>query len=236
MELHDILREIGAPDELSADVEEQESSFEEAWERCGRGDHRVWLAAAGGVPVELLIEAAAGAVLVTGEKLGEAAEVVLEAAELAVSRSVDELPEAIAACESVAGGGVGSYRGAHLLGLPHAARAAILVAHSAQGLTEGETRREAVRLDQAQRSAAMLGVGSSITLPAQAGPARLQSMLAARDPAQGSFLFAVAAAAEAVAECALAELGGSEEAKVRAEVEGALDRVVREVLEGGELG
>lgn len=228
MELYEALRSIGAPAELASTIED-EATLEDVWAACERGDHRLWLAACGGAPIELLIEAAAVAVFVVAEELD--ADAILETTELAVAGALDELPAAIAACEALVSDAAGGYRDAQKPGLPHAARAAMLLAHAAQGLSEGEARREAERLDRAQRSAALLGAGSSITLPAHAGPARLSPDRAAHDPAQGSFAFAVAAAAEAITECVAARLAGSDpDAEARAAVERELDTVVHEAL------
>jgi hypothetical protein len=54
-------------------------------------------------------------------------------------------------------------------------------------------------------------------------------MLAAHDPAQGAFLFAVAAAAEALVECEAATSAEGVDAS------GELDEVVRTMVELGEL-
>lgn len=232
MEIYEVLRSVGGPADLADVLEDTALSFDEAWDGCRRGDHRVWLAACGGAPIEAVIEAAATAVLVLAEALE--AEVVLETAQLAVAGAIDELPGAIAACEALASDPTGGYRDAQQPGLPHAARAAMLLAHAAEGLAEGEARREATRLDQAQRSAALLGAGSNITLPAQAGPARLSPSLAAGDPAQGSFVFAVAAAAEAVRECVAAQLAGrSPDADEVSAAEREVDASVRDAITEG---
>lgn len=230
MELHEALRAIGAPAEFADAVAADEVAFEDAWQRCQRADHRIWLAACGGAPIEVVIETAALVVMSAAEELD--ADAVVRAAELAVAGALDELPRAVEHCEQLASGAVsGGYREAQHPALPHLARAGMLLANAAQGLAEGEARREAERLERAHRTAVLLGAGTSITLPAPDEPARLHPMLAAHDPAQGAFLFAVAACAEAIREVSAARLAGpapSEE--LRARVERELDRRVAEAL------
>lgn len=229
LELHDILGRTGAPPELVAAVRERGLELDEAWKRCARGDHRMWLAACGGASIEALVEAAAAAVLVVCERYDRASDPVARTVELAVSGAIDADDASIAACDAIAGGALGTYRQATYPGLGHAARAAALVVRAAQGLREGEARREAARLLRARQTAAILGAGTHITLPADPGPARLHPVLAAHDPAQGAFVFAVAAAAEALVECAAATQAEGIDS------ERELDEAVRSVIELGEL-
>ncbi len=229
VELHDILGRAGAPQELVRLVRDGRLDFDGAWLRCERGDHRIWLAACGGATVEALVEAAGAAVLVVCERYDRASDAVARTVELAVSGAIDADDASVGTCDAIAGGDLGTYREAMYPGLPHAARAATLVIRAAQGLREGEARREAARLLRARQTAAILGAGAHITLPADPGPARLHPALAAHDPAQGAFLFAVAAAAEALVECAAARAAEDLDADLE------LDDVVRTVLELGEL-
>ncbi len=189
----------------------------------------MWLAACGGVPIERVVEAAGAAVLVVCERYGSIADPVVRTVELAVSGALESEDGSVEACRAISNGDLGTYREANYPGLPSAARAATLVLHAAQGLIEGEARREAARLHRARQTAAILGAGAHITLPAPVGPARLYPELAAHDPAQGAFLFAVAAAAEAVVECGATTLAEGLDA------EDELDEVVRTVVEHGEL-
>lgn len=224
MELHEILERLGAPGDLAGWVREGLTDLEQAWERCERPDHRIWLAACAGTPIEGLIEAAAAAVAWRVEELVDPAEPVLRALELSVNGApAAALLEVAEACERVARGGVGTYRSTGSPEHASIAQAAGLVARAAEGLLAGEARQEAGRLEQARRTGALIGVGTQVALPARAGPARLDVLAAAHDPAHGMFLFAVAASAEAVAEM---------EAGRAASPDGReLDRLIRRTLE-----
>lgn len=199
MELADVLARLDAPEALVRRV--AELTFDEAWEACEWGEHRVWLAAGAGAPIEALVEAAATAALVVLERLGDPSPALARAAELAVAgASVFELSRAAARCEQIAEAAQGTYRIAPGKALPPAARAAALVARAAEGLAEGEARREAVRLERARASGALLGAGMHAFLPAGEGPARIHLATVDSDPAQSAFLFAVAACAESLFE------------------------------------
>lgn len=233
MELIELLEEIDAPDDVTAWIREADLDFEEAWQTCRRGDHRIWICACAGVPIESLVEAAAAVVLTAADTFPDVAEPLTRAVTLAVEgASSSALIAAAEACEQLADGGVGGYRRPLPPGHGSAARAAGLVARAAEGLAAGEARREAVRLEQSRATGALIGVGNQIVLPRSDGQARLQVMAAASDPAQGAFLFSVAAAAEAVAECAHAVAQGSPRpAEAEASAREDLDAVVREALE-----
>lgn len=209
MELGDVLARLEAPEALVRQV--AGLSFEEAWDECVRAGHRIWLAACAGAAIEALVEAAATAVLVVLERLGDPSPALARAAELAVAGgSVSELSRAAARCEQIAEAAQGTYRIAPGVAVPHAARAAALVARAAEGLTEGEARREAVRLERARARGALLGAGMHAFLPAGEGPARIHLPTVDADPAQSAFLFAVAACAESLfeSEAALHALRG----------------------------
>lgn len=225
MELADVLEAMDAPDALVDGVRRDALDLGEAWETCVEADHRVWLAASAGAPVEVLVEASASAVLVLLERLGDPSPVLADAAQLAVAgASARELGLAAERCEEIAERGAG-YRDAAGLDLGHAARAAALVARAGEGLAQGEARREAVRLDRAQHMASMLGAAVHAVLPANADAARVDVNAIGRDPAQGAFVYAVAACAEALREVAsLREVVDPDE----------LDAIVRSVLEEGE--
>lgn len=226
VELDEVLERVGAPGALVREVRERALDFAQAWDECADVTHRLWLAACGGAPVEVVVESACAVVLRVTERLGRRADFVAEAAERAARGDVTELSPALEACETWVEAAPATYRDPASASLWHAAKAASLVGHAALGLAEGEARREAPRLEQARRTAALLGAGSHITLPARAGPARLEP-LAAPDPAQSSFAYAVAAAAEALVECVAAlralEQGGAIEAEVDALVRGTLE-------------
>jgi hypothetical protein len=232
MELSDVLERVGAPAPLVIGVRERVLDLEQAWSECRRGEHRVWLAAVGGAPVEVIVECAAAVVLSVCERLGRSLERIAETAERAVSGDTEGLEEAIDACEALAQADPTTYREPAAAGLAQAARAGALVGHAALALAEGEARREAPRLERARRMAALLGAGADTTLPARAGPARLEP-LSEPDPAQASFAFAVAAAADAVeaSEAALRATTDPDAADwARAEV----DALVRAALEEDE--
>ncbi|MEC7524975.1 MAG: hypothetical protein VYE22_34155 [Myxococcota bacterium] len=235
MELHALLESADAPDALVAEVKEAELEFDAAWARVARADHRLWLAAVGGTPVEVLVEATAAAVLTAVDTFTEAPEPVVRALELSVGGAEPaELLAAAEACEAVAvsGFGAGGYRSAAEPGSAEAARAAALVARGAEGLAAGEAQREALRLDQARARSAYLGVGVQVALSSPEGPARLDVLAAAGDPAQGAFLFVVAACAEAVRESARAVAAGNPRADAaEASALEDLDRVVRRAIE-----
>lgn len=214
-----MLERVDAPDELVTSVRDTLADLDQAWEACDRGAHRVWLAAVAGAPIEVMIEAGAAAVTALLERLPEPPEAAVVALERAVGGATTvDLLAAAEACEALAD--AGSYRGTSAPARAAAARAAALVARAAEGLAAGEARREATRLEQAQRTGAFVGVGTHAVLPADPGPARLDVAHGPADPAQGTFLYAVAAVAEAVAEVAAA-LGD----------EPATDALVRAALE-----
>lgn len=227
MRLADALERMDAPESLLQPVRELDLELDAAWERCARADHRVWLAAGAGAPVELLVEASAAAVLVLLERLGDPSDALSDAAELAAGgASIRDLARAAERCEQIAERGEASYRTAPGIGLVHAARAAALVARAAEGLGQGEARREAVRLERARHTGALLGAGAHAVLPARDEPARVNVHALTSDPAQGAFVYAVAACAEALFEADA----------VRDVLEpGELDAMVRSVLEEGEL-
>ena len=121
------------------------------------------------------------------------------ALELAISGAGSAaLVSAAQTCEHVADGGLADYRSGAGPDIEALARAAALVARAAEALIAGDARREAVRLEQARAVGANLGIGMQAVLPRRDGPARLDVLAAAADPAQGSYLFCVAACAEAV--------------------------------------
>ena len=235
MELHELLERVDAPDDLVVWARDAALEFDAVWATLTRGDHRLWVAACGGTPIEVLVEAAAAAVLTAVDTFTEAPEPVVHALELAVGGgSAVELLEAAEACEQVAvsGFGRGGYRSAAGPGSAEASRAAALVARAAEGLIAGEAQREGVRLEQARARGAYLGVGAQAALSSPEGPPRLDVMAAASDPAQGAFLFAVAACAEALAESARAVAEGNPDtAAAEQSARRDLDRVVRRTIE-----
>lgn len=200
MDLDEVLERVGAPRGLVERVRDASLDLDQAWDECTRGEDRVWLAACGGAPVAVVVQSAAEVVLETCEQLGRGTERIAEAAALAQRGDVEALEETVVACEAIAEADPATYREPVSAGLGHAARAGALVGHAALAKAEGDARREAPRLERARHMAAILGVGSHVTLPAKAGPARLEPV-AEPDPAQASFAFAIAAAAEAIAEC-----------------------------------
>lgn len=231
MTLADALEAIGAPEALVQHVRAEELDVESAWDACDRGEYRVWIAAGLGAPIEALIEAAAAAVLVTLEQLGDPSPALADAVELAASRpSPRELAHAAEICEQIAEGIGAGYREPPPVAVVRTARASALVAHAAEGLAEGEARREAVRLERARTAGALLGAGAHAFLPAREDPPHLDLHRLAADPAQSAWLFAVAACAEALVEACAALATVDEHFDP-----GELDRVVRTVLEDGEL-
>lgn len=227
MTLTELLESVDAPAELITRCREDAWELDDAWERIRRGDHRVWLAACTGAPIELLVEGAAAALFSVLDTFLAPPPMLARAAELAVAgATVAELDGAAIACEALADEDRGSYRAPPEPGLAAACRAAALVVRAAEGLAMGEARREAVRLERARSVGARIGAGPAAVLPRADGPARLDVLAAASDPAQGAFLFATAAAAEAVLACVeAASAGGAEYEAAR------LDAIVREALE-----
>lgn len=223
MELGDVLEAMDAPEALVRHVRELSLDLGEAWERCHRPEHRIWLAAVAGAPIEVLVEASAAAVLVLLERLGDPSETLAEAVELAAAGAgADELARAAERCEAIAERGASGYRDSLERKFEGAARAAAFVARAGEGLAQGEARSEADRLDKARHTAAMLGAAVHVVLPPPGEPARLNVFTLEQDPAQGAFLYAVAACAEAVAR--VAELPDALAPE-------ALDDIVRSALE-----
>lgn len=230
MTLVEALESADAPDELKRWAADGALDLDTAWEDCRRGDHRLWLAACAGAPIDALIEAAAAVVYLADERAPESPETIGAALDLAIAGADSaQLLAAAAACEHIADGGSADYRSPSGPGTEARARAAALVAHAAEALIAGEARHEAARLEQARATGAALGVGMQGAFPPDAGPARLNVIAAAADPAQGSFLFAVAASAQAVADVAdaLRRAGGDPD-----RIDRELDAVVRAVLDG----
>lgn len=212
MDLHEVLEVADAPDELVRWAREEGLEFEDAWTRCGRVDHRIWLAACGGIPIERVIEAAALAVFLAEERSSGSPGVIGDALDLAAGgATADALVGAALACEQIAAGGMGDYRIPSGPGTVERARAAALIARAAEALLAGEARREANRLEHARATGANLGIGMQSVLPRAEGPARLDVLSAAADPAQGAFLFCVAACAQAGRECVDALVRDGEE-------------------------
>lgn len=223
MTLEELLVQIEAPEALIRRVREQAWTLDDAWARSMPATHRMWLAACVGAPIEVLVEAAASAVWATSERfadvppsLGDTVALAIEGAEPSA------LLAAATACEELAATS-GSYRTTRPPGFDALARAAALVAHAAEGLASAAARREAVRLEQARHTGALIGAGASVALPSADGPLRLDVRAAASDPAQGALLFASAACAESVRECADALTAAGDAATL-------LDPVVLEVL------
>lgn len=232
MDLFERLETADAPPELVREVRDGDLDLEAAWERCARPDHRVWLAACAGVPIERVIEASALSVYLAEERSPGALAAVGEALDLAVSGgAADALVHAATACERIAAGGVGDYRSPTGPGTAERARAAALVARAAEALIAGEARREAARLEQARSAGAMLGIGMQAVLRPEDGDTRLDPVAAAADPAQGMFLYCIAACAQATRECveALAREGAPRDAALR-----DVDAAVREALALGD--
>ena len=196
VDLHEILDAADAPDTLT--LWARTHDHDSAWEACEQPESRVWLAAASGAPIEALVEAAAMAVFVADARAPESPAPVGEALEEAIEGAdPDALTAAAQVCEQLAEGGTGDYRRPSDPGFADRARAAALVARAAEARIAGDAMREAARLEQARGLAVNLGIGMQSMLPRSDGPARLDVVAAANDPAQGNFLFAVAACAEA---------------------------------------
>ena len=227
--LAELLTSIDAPEVLVTWVREGGWELAEAWERTPEPSHRLWLAGCAGAPIERAVEAAAAAVFAAMERFSGLPEALASVVTLAVTGGTPaELLAAAGACEDFASGR-GSYRDARSPGFAALCRASALVAHAAEGLASGEARREAVRLDRAREVGRVIGAGAQIGLPSPDGLARLDVLAAASDPAQGAFLFAIAAAAEAVREAGEAlEEGGAEPAAVRALLEPAVRAALAE--------
>jgi len=199
MELHELLELANAPDEIVRWAREDLLDFDTAWERCRRSDHRLWLAAVAGAPIEDVIDAAAAVVMTVEAQVGGVPAVVGDALTMAVEGARQrQLSAAAKACEHIADGGMADYRSGAGPSVEALASATALVVRAAEALMAGEARREAVRLEQARAVGANLGIGMQSVLPQGDGPARLSVLAAASDPAQGSFLFCVAACAQAV--------------------------------------
>ncbi|MFK7989776.1 MAG: hypothetical protein AB8I08_27405 [Sandaracinaceae bacterium] len=224
MTLEELLDEIDAPELLVLRAREEDWDVDDAWGRTMPAAHRMWLAACSGAPIEALIEAAASAVWTASEEFKDVPEMLAATVSLAVEGAPSaRLLEAATACEQLAGTGA-SYRSARSPGFEALVRAAALVAHAAEGLTTGKARREAARLEQARRTGALIGAGAHVALPTAEGPPRLNVPAAGSDPAQGAFLFASAAAAESVRECADAlEQAGSDPDVLRPVVQKTLE-------------
>lgn len=196
VELHEILAAADAPDALTRWARDHD--HDSAWEACVRGESRVWLGAASGAPIDALVEAAAMAVYVADARAPESPPRIGQTLDAAIAGAEPEaLTAAADACEQVAEGGTGEYRRPTDPGLGDRARAAALVARAAEARIAGDAMREAARLERARGLAVNLGIGMQSVLPRRDGPARLDVVAAASDPAQGNFLFAVAACAEA---------------------------------------
>ena len=56
MELHELLERVDAPDDLVVWARDAALEFDAVWATLTRGDHRLWVAACGGTPIEVLVE------------------------------------------------------------------------------------------------------------------------------------------------------------------------------------
>ena len=226
MDLAEILEEIDAPEEIGAWVASGGFDIDGAWDNCERAEHRVWIGACAGFPIQELIDAAAATAWSAIDQLAGLDARIGNAFELAVSGApTDELVRTAAFCREWAEG-AGTYRKPRSPAAPYLASAAALVLEAAEGLAIGEARREAVRLERSRQTGVLIGVGTQIVLPPREGPAQLNVIAAATDPAHGIFLFAIAAIAEALRECtnALEQQG-------RGDGAAAIDAVFRATLE-----
>ncbi len=225
--LTDRLEAIDAPDALV----EWTRGFDDvdaAWESCRRGAHRVWLAVIAGAPIEALLEAGAAALLEAEERFSLRSPAVATAIDAALEGAdAATLIEAAEACESLSEGGSAGYREAMPPGYEAIARGAALLARAAEALAAAEAIREARVLEEARHRAATLGIGAQAALPSRDGPARLEQLSAAGDPAQGNLLFCVAACAQAVLDAQDAVVTAGTPTR---EAEAALDAVTREAL------
>lgn len=229
MELYELLGLADAPEELESWAKGLQLDFDAAWVECGRGDHRVWVAACGGSPLEEVVEAGAACVLHVEEMCPDAPSTIGDAAELAVAGAdQEELLAAAERCERLAREPSTGYRSAAGPGLGGRARAAALVARAAEALSAGEAQREAGRLQHAQAVSAALGVGVQTVLPPDEGPTRLDLIAGASRASHGTLLFVVAAVAAALGELedAVATLEDSREVARR-----AIDQIAKESFE-----
>lgn len=205
MELHQILRRVDAPEALAAWAESELLDLEQAWDRCNRGDHRIWLAACGGMPIEKLIDAAAEVLLVVAEELDVSIDRVASTIEAAsIGDSSEALLEMAEDCDRIAQEGAGGYREGKSDENASVARGAASLARAAEGLVAGAAVRDASRVDEARGRSVMLGVGIQSMLPRDVGVPRLDVSGDGQGPAQGIFLFCVAACSEAVSEAQVA--------------------------------
>ncbi|MCC6874600.1 MAG: hypothetical protein IT378_09875 [Sandaracinaceae bacterium] len=231
IDLRSRLEEIGAPDALVRSTGETSEHEDETlggiWDRCRRGDHRLWLAAVAGVPVERIVEAAGSAILfaATGR---EGAEALAGAIERALgSDSPEECLARAARCEELAERGPGGYRSGPSAGFAALARGAGLVARACEGLIAAEAALSATRRERARRSATLLGAGEQALLGPDPGPAAVLAAPPAH-PARHLLCFTVAACAQAVDEACASISAPEDELEPSRE---ALDEVGWEALE-----
>jgi hypothetical protein len=226
-ELVGLLEEADAPESVLAWAAPH-GSLEDAWNACARPDHRCWLAAVAGAPMERIVDAAATAFFSVAEGRDDLASLT-QALEAVVAE--DDGPtcvELAETCEAQAERGPAGYRSAPAsAAYAGAARAAALVCRAREAMLSAELSLEGARLDRARNTSVLLGGGVHAFLPANAGPVRLSDVPKAH-AVHGALLFVVAACAEACREIAasLTEWRRTDAALVEEE----LDEIVWQVL------
>lgn len=230
MELGELLVIGGAPESLT-DWARDCDELEEAWDLCDRADHRIWLAAVGGASLDVLVEAAARAVLEVIDTLPEGRDPLYAAVEAAISGfDIEECRTLAETCEALVEASAG-YRVPAASRFDHAARAAALLARAAEAAQIAAAVAERSRLDQASYRSALVGLGTVGIMPTDPDPVRFDPTRPTADPVQTVVLETIRAAADAVQEAASALAPSTGEAPSLDDAHGTLDHILRESLE-----
>jgi len=236
MKLYATLQHIDAPQELLAWLD---SEPRDSWLDCPRADWLVWMAACTGTPIVTVLEAALECVVRAVDTMPGGAAPLREAIEAArrawtaepsTAGATEACVRAAETCDEARRQYPETYRSTMRPGYPAAAQAAAWLARAAEGLATAEARSEAERVEEGRTRALTLGAHPDIMVPSRRGPARLDPSAGAGDPVQEELSYALAAAAQAVDDAALALAPSPEDPQARAEVRESFAERTRQLL------
>ena len=236
MELYTALRNIDAPRELLAWLE---CDPDDRWLDCPRADWLLWMTVCSGTPIVTVLEAARECVVRAVAAMPGGATPLREAidsarsawtAEPGAAGTTEACVRAANRCDEARRQYPETYRSTMLAGYPAAARAAAWLARAAEGLATAEARSEAQRVEEGRTRALTLGAHPDIMVPFRRGPAWLDPSAGPGDPVQQELSYALAAAAQAVNDAALALAPSPEDRAARAEVRESFAERTRQLL------
>ena len=226
MTLSSLLERLEAPEKLL--VWASSTDQEGAWSACVRGDWMVWVAACSRVPVRPLLQAACDCVLEAVLAMSAGTEPLTRAVELArLAGPAKECRAAAKRCDQAAAAIPANYRSAVAPGYRAAARAAAWVARASDGLSTAEVRAETRAWEKAHQYSIGMNIIAHATLSKHPRAMRVDGSAAPDDPAQEQIAYAVAAAAQALAQAAIALAPRKEDRGQRREVRARFAQTLR---------